>query len=196
MHIFLLFGCNPIGLKIRMYISSLWLLFAMLIVSSFRLPSDFSLKFKWVEELFAMNVPSCICGFMLLICALCIWSFKTCVDGTLQLSVKIRKVEDRNADFLLLLSTYIIPLVTIKIDSPRHAMILVILLVAIGVIYVKTNLYLANPTLALVGYKVYAVGLGMPDLSGVAITRDDLRDGDDVMFVSLGRGSFYLKKVS
>lgn len=184
-------------LKIQMYILSLWLLFLLLILASANVSmfSDVSFTWGFVWRVLAGNIPSLACCTMLVLCIVCYLSFNCCTTGALQLSVKIKNIENRNADFLVLLSTYIIPLITIDITSCRHAAILIVLLVVIGVMYVRTDYFLANPTLALIGYRIYGVELSKEGLIGVAIARDDLKDGDNVMYVQFGHGSFYVKKV-
>lgn len=188
---------RAIFLKSQMYVLSLWLLFAMMIIASVdvRILKEFSWSWAFVGRLIVKNLVPLVCTLMLVVCVVIYLGFKTCVTGTLQLTVKIKKIENRNADFLLLLSTYIIPLVTINLASVRQDVILIVLLIAIGFMYVKTDLFLANPTLALLGYKVYSVTLGEGGLSGVAITKDELLDGDNVMYVTLSREAYYIKKV-
>lgn len=57
------------------------------------------------------------------------------------------------------LSTYIIPLICIDFDDIRYVFVLLILLIVIGAIFVKMDLYYGNPTLALLGYKIYRATL-------------------------------------
>lgn len=184
-------------LKVQMYILSLWLLFVLLILASVDVRTFSNASFTWGfgARVITGNIPSVMCCVMLAACFICYFSFNSYTTGVLQLSVKIKSIENRNADFLVLLSTYIIPLITIDITSCRHAAILIVLLVVIGVMYVRTDYFLANPTLALIGYRVYGIELSKAGLTGVAITKDDLKDGDDVMYVQFGHGSFYVKKV-
>ncbi len=66
-------------------------------------------------------------------------------------------IEITPADFdhLTFLSTYIIPLITFNLNEPRSFVVVIVLLIMIGVIYIKSNLYYLNPTLLLFGYKIY-----------------------------------------
>jgi hypothetical protein len=59
--------------------------------------------------------------------------------------------EDKNSEHLVFLATYVIPLVGFKLDSMRDSINLGITLLLLGVIYVRTNLFYANPTLSLLG---------------------------------------------
>ena len=187
-----------IFLKVEMYILSLWLLFFMIIISSMNdcvFRHHHSGWRAFCVEFFKYDWLVVVCVCLLGLCGVCFWHFRTHTIGSMQLAVKVKGIENRNADFLLLLSTYIIPLVTMDFTSMRHLIILLVLLIAIGCMYVKTDLFLANPTLALLGYKVYKVELDAIQGNGVAITMDQLEDDDNVMFVRLSQGAFFVKKV-
>jgi len=72
-----------------------------------------------------------------------------------KIATKFTGVTSSNFDHLTFLSTYIIPLITFNLNEPRSFLVVVILLLMIGMIYVKSNLYYLNPTLLLFGYKIY-----------------------------------------
>ncbi len=71
------------------------------------------------------------------------------------MATKFTEVTSSNFDHLTFLSTYIIPLITFNLNDPRSFFVVIVLLLMIGLIYVKSNLYYLNPTLLLFGYKIY-----------------------------------------
>ena len=59
------------------------------------------------------------------------------------------------------------------------------------------NLYMANPTLSLFGYKLYTVEVNDPESSGeyIVISRDELIVGDKIEWISLDQKRWYVRKV-
>jgi len=89
---------------------------------------------------------------------------------------KIKAIKNENYEYLTFLTTYIIPLICIDFGNIRYIIVLVVLLIIIGYIFVKMDLYYGNPTLALMGYRLYRAeieGLDVPD-GVVLITKDRL----------------------
>jgi hypothetical protein len=76
---------------------------------------------------------------------------------------------------------------------------LVITLTLIGAIYVRTNLFYANRTLSLLGFKIYTVtfeqsGLGAPPSSAVLIAREEIDKGTSVNVLRLDKSIFFARK--
>ena len=70
-------------------------------------------------------------------------------------SKQFTEITASDFDHLTFLSTYIIPLITFNLNEPRSFIVVLVLLLMIGIIYMKSNLYYLNPTLLLFGYRVY-----------------------------------------
>lgn len=70
-------------------------------------------------------------------------------------SKQFTEITASDFDHLTFLSTYIIPLITFNLNEPRSFVVVLVLLLMIGIIYIKSNLYYLNPTLLLFGYRVY-----------------------------------------
>lgn len=62
-----------------------------------------------------------------------------------------------NYEHLTFLTTYIIPLICFDLSQIRYVIVLFVLIFIIGIIYIKTDLFFANPTLALLGYHIYKI---------------------------------------
>ncbi len=77
------------------------------------------------------------------------------VQGASLLPVEIIEVE--NINFESILATYIVPLACIDLDKDRSSLMLITILILIGWIYIKTNLFYTNPTLAIWGYQIYKI---------------------------------------
>jgi len=79
--------------------------------------------------------------------------FSKQLKGATQIPFKITKIEGIDYEHLTFLTTYIIPLVCFNFIDLRYQTVLVALLVLIGIIYVRTDLFYANPTLGLATIK-------------------------------------------
>lgn len=146
--------------KYQIYIISLWLLFLLIIVIYFEVPICFfdNCKFIGFEKLLTPKILiSSISFIFLFLGVLFYFSFKRKLQEAKNLPTTIDYIENINYEHLTFLTTYIIPLISFNLEIPRNIIALVILLSAIGVIYIKTDKFYANPTLAILGFKIYKI---------------------------------------
>ncbi|WP_308413060.1 anti-phage protein KwaA, partial [Vibrio parahaemolyticus] len=73
------------------------------------------------------------------------------LKGGSQDSLRVEQSKSESYEHLTFLATYIIPFLGFSFDEPRKLAAYVLLLVVIGFIFVRTDKYYANPTLALLG---------------------------------------------
>lgn len=143
--------------KIEMYIMSLWLLFLLVAVKEFHFISwEVSFKRKDIWEFIVLNALTISSIVLLFIGLIFYWRFTYKLKGSTKLPKIIKKIDDQNYEHLTFLTTYIIPFVRVKLEG-RDLLITILLLIIIGAIFVKTNLFYKNPTLALLGYRLYKV---------------------------------------
>jgi hypothetical protein len=119
------------------------------------------------------------------------------LSGSKRIPFEITKIENLNHDHLAFLTTYIIPLITFNFDSLRYTVAFFLLLVIIGAIYVKTNMFYANPSLALLGYHIYKVD-GTFFRTGneqdlIVISREKLTLGMEVSYKKLDEKIYYVR---
>ncbi|GFZ93975.1 hypothetical protein GCM10008018_45550 [Paenibacillus marchantiophytorum] len=79
------------------------------------------------------------------------------MGGSQRTAFKITKIQNVNFEHLTFIATYIIPLIAFDLSKTRFVIVLSLILIIIGMIYVKTNIFYANPSLALLGYHIYRV---------------------------------------
>ena len=119
--------------------------------------------------------------------------------GTKELSFEIKEIESIEYEHLTFLTTYIIPLVCFNFGSLRYIVVFVILLFVIGCIYIRTDIFYANPSLALLNFRIYKVnGLfrnGEMRENRILITRDKLDIGDNVKYLKLDERIYYALKI-
>jgi len=186
--------------KVGLYILSLWLLFVLIIIITIDIPICFSddCNFVGVSYLLCNNIVPLFSFLALLIGIVSYIDFKHQIDGTPELTFKI--TEKKNIDFehLTFLTTYIIPLVCFQFEEIRYIIVFIILLIVIGLIYIRTDLFFANPTLAILNFKIYLVTGEFRDKKikhdKILISRDILEKDDIVKYFKLDERIYYAFK--
>lgn len=114
-------------------------------------------------------------------------------------AIRVSNVENLNYEPLAFLVTYILPLVCLDFDNFRYLIVFLILLVIIGVMYIKTNMFYANPTLAIMGFHIYKVSGKFygEDITNnvVIITRSIIQEDMNVYWRELDYNVYYVKEV-
>ncbi len=188
--------------KVGLFFLSLWLLFILIIVITIDVPLCFSGQWKFIgfSELLYRNRIPLVCLFALIIGVISLRDFKFQTRGTAQLSFKITEVESIEYEHLTFLTTYIIPLVCFQFDSTRYIVAFVIILVVIGKIYIRTDLFYANPTLAILNFRIYKVSGEFRDgttrKERIIITKDIINQEDRVKYFKLDERIYYASLTS
>lgn len=192
---------NNIFLKIQMYIISLWLLFVLIIPITWKMVSLEELAIARgmrakVVLVCQQNILPIICVLMVLIGIVLFKALEYRWNGTRHLPVEVTAVESENFEYLTFLTTYIIPLVCINLDEIRYVFVLFILLIIIGIIFVRSDFYLGNPTLALMNYKLYRIHYCSEekDCERMVITRDKIQAGDFIEAIPFDQHTWYIRR--
>ncbi|MBA8868813.1 anti-phage protein KwaA [Pantoea agglomerans] len=183
--------------KIDLYILSLAILFVFFIFITSKIPVCFSSQCEFIgfKSLIKSNIIPTVCIILLLYCLFAYSRFKYDTKRSVQLPVKILKIEKINYEHLTFLATYIIPLITFDFEKERYVLVLAVLLIIMGVIYIKTDLFYANPSLALLGFNIYKVDVKLSDEESkdgiIIITRKKLIVDQMVGYIKLDDRVFY-----
>lgn len=186
--------------KIDLYILSLGLLFVFFIIITVKLPScPFSLLnlTSW-KSLIHENAIPLISAALLGYCGIAYKKFDFDLKGAVEIPFEIKKIEGINYEHLTFLATYVVPLISFDFDSGRQMIVLALLLIVMGVIYIKTDLFYANPSLALLGFHIYRVDGDFKNgvREGVIlICRRKLVKGQKVSYIKLDDRIYYAKGV-
>jgi hypothetical protein len=190
---------NNTAVKLRFYFMSLWLLFVLIFLLTADIPICFSKDAHFIG--FAPLLKRNWLAFISLSFAILGWfvaSFeKHRWAGVHNPPHKIKTIKNENYEYLTFLTTYIIPLVCIDLTEVRYVIVLVVLLVLIGFIFIKMDLYCGNPTLAFMGYKLYRVeieGVNAPD-GLIVISTDRLSKGSSIKWVSIDKHVWISKEI-
>ncbi|OPA94864.1 hypothetical protein BFW87_12450 [Pseudomonas fluorescens] len=172
-------------MKFELYVISLWLLFLLMIVVKVNIPICFGTDCQYVGTwvLITTNILPIISLAFIGVVVICYIRFKYRIDSNVGLPVVVKKVEDLSYEHLTFLTTYIVPLICFNLDNIRYIIALFILLFVIGQIYVKTDKFYANPTLAILGFRLYK--LEVDGASKVMITTQRISELDKVVFTTI-----------
>ena len=185
-------------LKIEFYILSLRLLFLLAFVLTVDIPISFAPDAKFIGwwPLIKRNWEAIISLLMVFIS----WSISLKLEhrfeGALNPVAEIISIKNENYEHLTFLTTYIIPLICINLDEIRYIIVLIILLIIIGKIYTRTDLYLGNPTLALSGYHLYRIEVnGISSTDGIlVISKDKLSKGSKIEWMKMTDSIWVVKE--
>ncbi|WP_304608232.1 anti-phage protein KwaA [Pontibacter qinzhouensis] len=144
--------------KFEFYILSLFLLFLLLFIN--KVPFHFGADYEIVNwKILFTNYPLVVISLICMTLGFIFYyrfNYKFEKGATL-LPVTVTHVENINYESVTFLATYIVPLACIDLDKDRSSLMLVTIIILIGWIYIKTNLFYTNPTLAIWGYHIYKV---------------------------------------
>lgn len=174
--------------KMGLYILSLMLLFVFIIILSAKIPFCYgsSCHFIGFYQLASSNIISIICLIFIGIAFYFYRRFKGLTKVNNADCVTITACQSESYESLTFLATYIVPFMGFSFDDPQKNLAYFLLIVVIGLIFIKTDKYYANPTLALFGYKLYRVNISYSGSSEVknviAISMDVLTVGDQVFY--------------
>lgn len=186
--------------KIDLYILSLGLLFVFFIIITIKLPGHQFSILDWAgwKALFSQNIIPTISIFLLIYCCIAYKKFDFDLKGAVEIPFEIRKIEGVNYEHLTFLATYVVPLISFDFGSGRQMIVLALLLIVMGIIYIKTDLFYANPSLALMGFHIYRADgdfkTGLRE-GVILICRSKLGEGQKVSYIKLDDRIYYVKGV-
>lgn len=187
--------------KIGLFFLSLWLLFILMIIMTIDIPMCFgdSCEFVGITHLVSKNYISIISLISLIIGGVSYYDFVYRIKGSPEISFEITNIENVDYEHLTFLITYIVPLLTFDFSHIRSQIVFFFLLFAIGVIYIKTNLFYANPTLSILRFRVYKVNGKFVNSDVrqniILITKEFLSKQDRVQYIILDEKIYFARKL-
>lgn len=183
---------NATWIKIEIYFLSLALLFSLLLCKTICFPFDICNGWAFSGWNCSL-VMSLICIVCLIICWI-VWKRfdKSITNYNGDIQVKFTSIKNKNYEYLTFLTTYIIPMICFNTSDIRDCIVMAILLIVLGALFVKTNIYYLNPTLALLKFNIYEATLDGQDY--ILISKDNISEKDQVRTFSLDHGVKYAKK--
>ena len=189
--------------KIGLYVLSLLVLFVFIIFLTVDVPlclgerCDF-VGFSALADITWKNFSSILSLFGLVAGVYFYFRFENEVKGSSLDVMTIEKSSSESYEHLVFLATYILTFIGFTFDEPRKTIAYFLLLAVIGLIFIKTDKYYANPTLALLGYKLFKAEVrcrGTQYKNMVIISKSELSEGDQVNFKFLSNSVCFARKV-
>jgi hypothetical protein len=186
-------------MKIKLYIVSL--LFLFILIAANQIPVCFGescgfIGFKKLLFTWPPIILFCLIGVIFSVVFYFNFRYRV-VKGAGFPGETISEIESLNYENLTFLATYIIPLVCFDLDfhlsEERNFIMLLLVLILIGWIYVKTNIFYTNPTLAILNFRIYKVTTAKRKMA-VVITRGKLEKGDMILPSLISDNIFYATK--
>lgn len=187
--------------KADLYVLSLALLFFFFIILTAELP-DVPLSFGECATWIGIGKANPIPIISLALLAYCFYAYKKFdfdLKGATDIPFEIRKIEGINYEHLTFLATYVVPLISFNFESGQHMVVLALLLFVMGAIYIKTDLFYANPSLALLGFHIYRAdgNFKAGDRSGIIlVSRGRIEVGQKVLYIKLDERIYYVKGIT
>lgn len=181
-------------MKLCLYLISLWILFFMLIVLKIDVSSiPFKMNMSNIVVFVSNNQVAGICLIFIILGGIGYWWFADSLNNAKNLPVEILECESVNYENLSFLATYIIPLVCFPMETDREVFVMFSVIVIIGCIFVKTNLYYTNPSLILLGFNVYRVKTNSKKAfqQGIVIVKGKLNEGESIKYLSLSDNVYF-----
>lgn len=178
-------GKKEFIVKSCFYLISLNPLFFLLAI----LTSDFQQNFK--DNTFAFISLS-----LFLVSFVAMWYLNDLSKDAKNLPVTVLKVANINYENLVFLATYIIPLVAIPLNTLKEKVVFVLLLLFVGKIFIRTNIFYSNPSLAILGYNIYQIEGNAENYKDcIIIIKGKLQVSDKIRCLKLAEDIYYGKKL-
>lgn len=108
------------------------------------------------------------------------------ISGIYQKSSEIKPASKINFEYFL---AYIIPFVTIDIDSNRQLIAYLVLLTFICILYLRAGLLYVNPTLIILGYNLFKINIDGKE--SLLITKSDQDNVLNHQIISIDRDLYF-----
>jgi hypothetical protein len=189
-------------IKVMLYILSLWLLFISLLIMSYDslmlenillAISDRDL-IKLFESMKVRNYVFLVSGLFILSGGIILWLLANSFRGGWSVNCKVSDVTNESHEHLEFLATYVMPLVFTDVNSKRTVLNLALMITAIGAIYVKTNKFYSNPSLAILGFRIYKVKIhDRGEKECVVICRGEITNGSVIKYIKIDQSTCLAK---
>lgn len=189
--------------KICFYLLSMVLFFIIVIILGTNIPIciDDGAKFIGVWACISNKgilIPI-VCSMALLYSICFAFYLRHRINGSKLGPISIIEVKNVNNEILAFVGTYFLPLIGFSLaDHWQHLIVLILLFLVIGIIYVRADIYYTNPTLLLLGYRVYRIEgkWNGETIEKVVITYGELQKNDCIKYIPIDNNTYYVKKIT
>lgn len=203
------------GYKVLFYFMSLGLLFFLILALTipaqrcdplYAVPASMDWKdwFCYIKKWSFQDwvaVVSLLAGLLSIMCTLCVLLRFRLKHPLLWFNVpnpacEIIEIKNENYEYLAFMTSYIMPLVCMDFNDPRYVIVFLLLLFAIGFLFIRMDIYYGNPTLAFMGYRLYRAsiqGVDAPD-GVILISGDKLSKDMQVLWIPIDKHVWIVRR--
>ena len=175
---------------------SMWLLFVLMFIKNLDIPLYFAedSHFIGLDELVKRNlIPLAV--FILIVFDIIIYKkiiaqMKDCPD----LPVKILECKKINSKTIDVIISIIMPFVFVDLNKWNDIISIILLIVILGVIYIRTNNIYTNPTLTILGFNLYEVKIDTNAEKNIMVFTKDKLSVDSLISKTLINDGYYFAK--
>lgn len=189
-------------LKTVLYILSLWLLFLSLLIMSYdktlitNLWNYISTKnFSFPDSSFRVrNFVFIFSLTFIIIGSVILFILANSFGSGWSVVCTVSDISNESHEHLEFLTTYIMPLVFTDVDSKRTVLNLGLMILVIGAIYVKTNRFYSNPSLAILGFRIYKANVHDRGIEKrTIICRGELNNNSNIKYIKIDNETYLAK---
>lgn len=188
------------------YLMTMWLLTVIILILAWPFPCYWKSDWKFIGF---MEVWDYLTWFYLLFIILFLVStiiiiYWKCFafKGSSPPSVSIIKCSPKSSEPLSFLASYFVPLVSFSVDKTTDQIVLLILLISIGIMFVKGDLFHLNPTLILLGFHIHEIEVKYQSISNkrnetehkVVISKSNLSKDESIWYIPISTNLWYAIK--
>lgn len=179
---------------------SLWILFVLVLVATLNITISFDCDatfFGWKTLLTVNNIVAFLCVIFILMGLLFYYQFNYRLMGAPDgLPIVVTKIDNINYEYISLFMT-LISVIAFDFQTIRGAILFALVLLILGAIFVKTELFYSNPSFALLGFYIYRVETKhaqiIPDNS-ILIAKGKIKMEDKIDYIKISDAVFYCQK--
>lgn len=186
--------------QVKLYIMSLWILFALVLVAALNIPISFdnnAVFIGWKALLTVNNIIAFMCVILIFAGLLFYYQFNHRLKGAPDgLPILITKIENINYEYVSLFMT-LLSVIAFDFNTIRGALLFCLVLLILGAIFIKTELFYSNPSFALLGFYIYKVETQHPNIipnGSILIARGKIQNEDKVDYIKISETVFYCQK--
>ena len=193
---------NKWWIKVGFYLLSMLFLLIIVMILGTDIPVYFGSDWEFIGwNVFLQQgvvIPIICCLLISASLLFCLWLFQW-NNGSKLGPVTEATYKNVSGDVMSFVASYFFPLVSFNLGSTwQHAVVLAFLFVLIGAIYIRADIYYCNPTLMLLGFRVYEAE-GRVNKNGsykqVVISWGKLIDGDDIKYIPIDDKTSFAYKI-
>ena len=187
--------------KFNFYLLSMVLFFVIVAIVNTCIPICFN------DDAIFIGVWACLTDESIMIPVVCVvallytgcfaYYLRHRIQGSKLGPIKICSIENVNNDILAFIGAYILPLVSYCSDGQwRKIVVLLLLFIVNGIIYVRADIYYTNPTLLLLGYRVYRIEgvCSENSIKRIVISHGELQVNDIIRYIAIDDNTYYVRK--